>query len=197
MHITWLGQNCFKIEGKNATVVIDPVFGSGLRLSAADVVVLPHEVTEKERGSLEGKTFVIDTPGEFEVKGVFVEGQAVGSSTSTIYRVEVDGVRFGHLNTLARSDEAIEAFLEDVDVLFVPVGGGEALSPAAAVEVVSKIEPRLVIPMHFRDADNAKLEPVEKFCQAMGVKSPDRQKKLSLQKKDLPNEETRLIILEA
>src|SRR3989338_2732137 len=198
MNITWLGQNCFKIEGKQASIIIDPVSGPGLKMpkTSADILVLPRPYPDHELAFLKNDPFVIQTPGEFENKGIFVEGQAFGSKAQIIYRLEVEGVRLGHLDNLDKKDEAAAGFLEDVDVLFVPVGGGAVLSPAEAAEVVSGIEPRLVIPMHYRQAGAPNLQPVEKFCQAMGVKSHERQSKVSITKKDLPNEETRLVILE-
>ena len=199
MTITWLGQNCFKIEGKDAVVLVDPAnTGSGkMPRVQADIVLLPQALAEKDREVLKPDSFVVETPGEFDSKGVFVTGQVFGSKIEVIYRFEVEGVSFGHLNSTARANEEATAFLEGVDVLFVPVGGGHVMGPIEAASVVSEIEPRLVIPMHFREASVSKLEPVEKFCQAMGVKNPERVKKLSLQKKDLPHEETRLVILES
>ena len=113
-----------------------------------------------------------------------------------IYRLEIEGILLGHLGNLGKQDEGVTGFLEEVDVLFVPVGGGEVLGPAEAAEVVSSIEPRLVIPMRYKQTGAANLQPVEKFCQAMAVKFPERQKRVTVTKKDLPNEETRLVILE-
>ncbi|KKU48081.1 hypothetical protein A3H10_03070 [Candidatus Uhrbacteria bacterium RIFCSPLOWO2_12_FULL_46_10] len=199
MTITWLGQNCFKIEGKQVSVLIDPIDGQELKMPkiSADILVLPRPSLGKALSFLKNSPFIIQTPGEFEAKGVFVEGQVFGNRTQTIYRLEIEGVRLGHLGNLEKNDEAATSFLEDVDVLFVPVGGGAVLGPAEAAEVVSAIEPRLVIPMHYRQPGLVSLQPVEKFCQAMGVKSPERLPKVSVTKKDLPNEETRLVILEA
>jgi L-ascorbate metabolism protein UlaG (beta-lactamase superfamily) len=196
MTITWLGQNCFKIDSKQATVLLDPPAGQMPRFSA-DIVVLPRLVPERERGSLKGSPFIIQSPGEFEVRGVFVEGQVFGDQREVTYRLEVEGVRFGHLGRTAKADEAAAAFLEDVDVLFVPVGGGEILGPTEAAAMVSAIEPRLVIPTHYRSAAAPALAPVEKFCQVMGLLTPAAVPKLNLSRKDLPHEETRLVILQA
>ena len=200
MTITWLGQNCFKIEGKQASIVIDPISGAGLKMPKviADILVLPRPWPEKDLTFIKGSSTVIQTPGEFEIKGIFIEGQVFGNKAQIIYRLEMEGMRLGHLGNFEKNnDEAATSFLEDVGILFVPVGGGAVLGPAEAAEAVSSIEPRLVIPMHYRQPGAATLQPVEKFCQAMGVKSPERLKKVSLTKKDLPNEETRLVILEA
>lgn len=198
MNITWLGQNCFKIEGKQASIVIDPIDAAGLKMPkiSPDILIIPRPYLSKELSFLKNNPLVVKTPGEFEVKGVFIEGQTFGHKKQIIYRLEVEGVMLGHLSNLEKKDEAADAFLEDVDVLFVPVGGGQVLGPTEASEVASAIEPRLVIPMHYRQSGDTSLQPVEKFCQAMGIKSPERLKKVSITKKDLPNEETRLVILE-
>lgn len=198
MNITWLGQNCFKIEGKQASIVIDPIDAAGLKMPkiSPDILIIPRPYLSKELSFLKNNPLVVKTPGEFEVKGVFIEGQTFGHKKQIIYRLEVEGVMLGHLSNLEIKDEAADAFLEDVDVLFVPVGGGQVLGPTEASEVASAIEPRLVIPMHYRQSGDTSLQPVEKFCQAMGIKSPERLKKVSITKKDLPNEETRLVILE-
>lgn len=198
MIITWLGQNCFKIESKQACLVIDPVEGPSAKMPkiSADILILPRPVDDTNLSFLKSPAFVIKTPGEFESKGVFVEGQTFNGKEHLIFRFEMEGISFGHLGVSKKMDEGAVNFLEGVDVLFVPVGGGAVLNPDAAANVVSDIEPRLVIPMYFRESSAPKLEPVEKFCQAMGVKKPERVKKLNLAKKDLPNEETRLIIIE-
>jgi L-ascorbate metabolism protein UlaG (beta-lactamase superfamily) len=198
MTITWLGQNCFKIESKSGTLLIDPPRGGGVRLprTQPDILIVPQAVSERELGNLKGDLTVV-SPGEYEAKGIFVAGQAFGATGTLVFRLEVEGVLLGYLGSLAKRDEAAENFLEDVDVLFVPVGGGDVLGPSEASELVSAIEPRLVVPMGFRHPSSPSRQPVEKFCQAMGVKSPERRARLSLSKKDLPHEETSLIILES
>ena len=191
MIITWLGQHCFKIEGRTATVIVDPVTGQSGRAMrhSTDIVVLPTPLSDKERESYKGASLVVDCPGEYESKGLFVECQIAGDKQTLLTRLEVEGMRIGHLGTLTERDEAAENFLEDVDILFVPVGNDGGLGPTIAAAVVSAIEPRIVIPMAYKD--------VQKFCQALGAKPTEPQSKLSINKKDLPNEETRLIILEA
>ncbi len=193
MHLSWLGQNCFKIEGKNATVIIDPLEAKMPKVSA-DILIVPRG--GKDRSFLKGEAFVIETPGEFEAKGIFVRAMSAGDKGELVTRVDVDGVRLGHLGSLKKSDDAVAAFLENVDVLMVPTGGGDVLGPAEAAEVVSSIEPRVVIPMHFKTENDKGLQPVEKFCQAMGMTNGEKHSKISLTPKDLPNEETKLIILE-
>ena len=162
MHISWLGQNCFKIEAKQASVLIDPISGAGFKMpkTSADILLLPRPYPGAELAFLKNDPFVIQTPGEFEIKGIFVEGQTLGLAPQIIYRLEIEGILLGHLGNLGKQDEGVTGFLEEVDVLFVPVGGGEVLGPAEAAEVVSSIEPRLVIPMRYKQTGAANLQPV-------------------------------------
>lgn len=198
MTITWLGQNCFKIEGKNGTVIIDPVDPKAGKMPkvGADLLVLPKPLPEKDRAFLKEPGFVIDTPGEFEVKGIFVRTAPDGEKGELVTRLEIDGLRLGHLGWAKQTSDAVNAFLENVDILFVPTGGGDVLGPAEAAKVVTDVEPRVVIPMHFKTPDASHLQSVEKFCQAVGMKAPEAQAKVSLSPKDLPSEETKLIVLE-
>lgn len=196
MQITWHGQNCFSFEGKSAVVVVDPSAGR-LPRANVDVLVLPRPINEDDVKGLKTTPFVVETPGEFEAKGVFVRGMADGGSGCLMFRFEIDGIHIGHLSSLAKKDQAVETFFDGVDVLCVPTGGDTVLSPTDAAEVVSSIEPRIVIPMHFKTAAEKNLQPVEKFCQAMGMAVVEPQAKLSLQAKDLPHEDTSLVILSA
>ncbi|MFA5954190.1 MAG: MBL fold metallo-hydrolase [Patescibacteria group bacterium] len=200
MTITWLGQNCFKIEGKSATVVVDPFEGSkGNRMPkvAADLLLLLRSYPEKERDFLKDNAFIIETPGEYEVKEVLVEGQASGANRETVFRMVVDGVHIGHLGNQKELDETAAELLEGVDILFVPVGGGEVLSSSEAAAVVNKIEPRIIIPMHFKEESAPKLEPVGTFAKELGQATVEHLKKFVVTKKDLPNDETKLVILDA
>lgn len=199
MTLTWLGQNCIKIEGKNGTVLIDPFDSKTGKMPkvAADVLVLPKGLSEKDRGFLKEPAFTIDTPGEFEVKGIFVRTAAAGEKGTLVTRLEVDGMRIGHLGWLKQTSDEVDAFLENVDVLLVPTGGGDVLGPAEAAKVVTDVEPRVVIPMHFKTPTASGLQSVEKFCQAVGMKVPEALPKISMMPKDLPAEETKLIILES
>ncbi|PJE75939.1 hypothetical protein COV04_02170 [Candidatus Uhrbacteria bacterium CG10_big_fil_rev_8_21_14_0_10_48_11] len=200
MTISWLGQNCFKIEGKNTTVVIDPFEGStGNRMpkTAADLLLLPRPFPVKGRDFLKDDTFTIESPGEYEVKEVLVEGQAAGASKETVFHFVIDGVHCGHLGNQKILDETAAELLEGVDILFVPVGGSEVFSPSEAAEVVNKIEPRVIIPMHFKEPAAPKREPVNSFAKEVGQANVEHLKKFAVTKKDLPNDETKLVVLDA
>jgi len=198
MNITWLGQNCFKLEGKTAAVLTDPFdlkTGQKITKVGADIFVLSKPLSEKDHSALKSDIFVIDTPGEYEVKEVSVDGTTVGPKGNTVFRISMDGIHIGYLGNQLDVSEQTENALDGVDVLLVPVGGGDGLGPREAVDAVNRIEPRIVIPMNYRQPGFNSLEPVEKFCLELGSK-PDNVKKLNITKKDLPADETKLVILE-
>ncbi len=215
MNITWYGFSCFRIEEKTsageASLVTDP-YGpeDGKKLPrslAADIVTVSHD--HSRHNNLEavgGNPFVISGPGEYEIKDLFVtgvptfhdkvEGQEKGRNT--MYYIVVDDVHIVHLGDLNHALEAqhLEEF-HNIDVLMVPIGGGDSLDAKRAAEVVRQLEPRIVIPMHYKSGGvGAKLDGVEPFLKAMGVAKPETQNKLKLAKKDLPQEEMKVVILE-
>jgi L-ascorbate metabolism protein UlaG (beta-lactamase superfamily) len=149
---------------------------------------------------------VICGPGEYEIKGIFIQGirtrrrhsTAGASPHTTIYLAEVDGVLVCHLGDLDHvpSAEEVEA-LGKVDVLLVPVGGGGALNAVQAAEVISLIEPRLVVPMRYRmDGVATALEPLERFRREMGLDQVRVEPKLSVTPNSL-SDEPQVIALEA
>ncbi len=185
MIINWLGLTSFKIQGEKSILVIDPFDNSyGLkspRLSA-DIVAISeteneHLSAENVKGtSADSEPFIITTPGEYEVKNIFVSGLGAFKNDKRriiIYRFEIDGVSLGHLGTIDRAlvNGEIEK-MEGVDILFVPVGGGNAASAKQATEIISQLEPRIVIPTNYSISGlktKTKLETVDAFCKEIGV----------------------------
>jgi len=209
MYITWLGQACFKIQSKEVTIVTDPYENkTGLKLPRlnCDIVTVSHDhYDHNDTKSLPGTPFVINTPGEYEIKGAFIwglpswhdekEGAERGDNIIFIYKFEE--LRLAHLGDLGTklNDEQLEK-LKGVDVLMIPVGGIYTLDAVKAAEVVNQIEPRIVIPMHYKIPGlKIKLDPVDKFCSEMGVKSYEPEEKLRLTKKDLPADDLKLVVL--
>ncbi len=213
MIITWLGHSCFKIQTPQATIVIDP-YGNdiGIRFPrvTADFVLVTHDHGDHSNVSGVGGTpYVAMGPGEYEVRGVFahgisayhdgVEGKERGRIT--MFRVEAEGMTLAHLGDLGQpklTDEQFEQ-LSGVDILFIPVGGVYTIDAKAAVDIITQLEPRLVIPMHYKipglDAKRFPIDGVEKFIKQMGVTTNGHEEKLKISKKDLPQEETKVIIL--
>jgi len=166
MIISWFGQSCFKIQGEKSTLVTDPFdksFGLKVPRLAADVVTTSHDHkdhnnTKVVRGIAENQPFIIDGPGEYEVKNIFIygvkayhdnkEGQERGENI--IYRIGIDGISIAHLGDLghALKNGQIER-LEGVDILMIPVGGIYTIDAKKETEVISQIEPRIEIPIHY------------------------------------------------
>lgn len=199
MTLTWLGQNCFKIEGKSGSLILAPFENTKTQRmprGGADAFLFLRPIANKEAASVAGDAFVVDTPGEYEIKKLLIEGRASGEKGETVFRIVADGVHIGYLGGQATLDETAADLLEGVDVLLVPVGGGEVLDANAAGDVVNKIEPRIVVPMATREMLGGAQMSVEQFCKAMGKTKPDQVKKLTLLRKDLPADETTLVLLD-
>jgi L-ascorbate metabolism protein UlaG (beta-lactamase superfamily) len=210
MQISWLGQSCFKIQSKDTTIITDP-YGESIgrklppRLNA-DIVTVSHQHEDHNNTTaLSGTPFIIDTPGEYEIKGVFIQGipaahddkNGAERGTSTIYLFNFEEIKLAHLGDLGAvlTDEQLEK-LEGVDILLVPVGGVYTIDGKQAAEVVNQIEPRIVIPMHYAIPGlKYKLHSIDKFCDEMGVKTNGAEEKFRISKKELPVEETKVIIL--
>lgn len=212
MYITWLGHSCFKIQDKIGpdaiTVVTDP-FGKSVGLKTpsceADIVTMSHDHDDHNNiDGVRGTPFVIDTAGEYEVKGVGIEGVTVyhdekagdDRGRNIIFRIDMDGISIVHLGDLGHLLDAKQTEkLAGTDILLIPVGGKYTIDAKKAVEVVSQIEPRIIIPMHYRsEGSKIDIDGVDKFIKEIGV-APRNEDKLKISKKDLPQEGTELVIL--
>jgi len=203
MDITWLGHSCFRIKGSHATVITDPyppTLGYSLGKPIAHIVTVSHQhenhaYVQGVQG-IGGKPRPITGPGEYEIKDVLIIGVAafhdaekgVKRGKNTVYLIEIDEVSVCHLGDLGHvlTAEQVEE-IDNVDVLLLPVGGMTTINAPMAAEVVRQLEPKVVIPMHYKtEAISWELEPVEKFLKEMGVKPPEPQPKLSLTRASLP-----------
>ena len=211
MEITWYGHSCFRLTERGlATVATDPydpdVTGYPPIKFRADIVTVSHEAPGHNNvAAVKGRRHVITGPGEFEIGGVFITGvrtNGKGKRTAegprnTLYVFDYNGVAIAHLGDLRRvpSQTEVEA-LGHVDVALVPVGGGGGLNAAKAAEVVSLLEPGIVIPMHYKTpASRINLAPVSKFLKEMGVGKMETQASLKITKSGIPGE-TRVEVLD-
>ena len=209
MDITWHGHACFRLFQRGASVVTDPYensIGYELPRLRADIVSLSHDHPgHRNAGPVRNKKLIITGPGEYEVRDVFITGIATfhdgkkgnARGRNTVYLYDFDGLKICHLGDLGHvPSQAQVEVLNSVDVLLIPVGGVSTINAAQAAEVVSLMEPSLVIPMHYGMRSLAfKLDPVSKFLKAMGLDKVAPQETLSVTKINLP-EETQVVLLE-
>jgi L-ascorbate metabolism protein UlaG (beta-lactamase superfamily) len=202
MEIDWFGLSCFRIRAREATLVADPYEKSiGLRFPRprADIVTISHNHSGHDYADgVPGEPKVIAGPGEYEISNVFVTGVQTfhdkrggrDRGKNTAYAISAEGLNICHLGDIGHVPNQAQAdAIGDVDILLLPVGGGNALNASDAAEVVSLFEPMIVIPMHYRVPDlTVKLDTVDKFIKEMGVKAPDPVQSLNVKKESLPKE---------
>ncbi len=209
MEIIWLGHSCFRLRGRDVTIVTDPFDRSSgyvMGKVGADVVTVSHTAPDHSNvRAIAGAPKVVDGPGEYEIAGVFItgvatqreSGEGAGRARNTAYLMEMDDLTVCHLGDLGHilTPEQVEQ-MNNADILLIPVGGNNTINAAQAAEVISLIEPKIVIPMHFKtEAVQLEIDPVEKFAREMGVKSLQPQPKLVVTRSTLPDEQ-QIVVLE-
>lgn len=209
MEITWYGRACFRLKGRDATVICDPcppTTGFVAGRHEVDLLTISHAHADHNYTRSISAGMTLTRPGEYEFHdllvtavGAFHDGVRGGErGENTIFAVEIDGVHVCHLGDLGHllTDESLSE-LGPVDVLLVPAGGQFTISPAEAAEVVAQVNPKLVIPMHFAtDGASTDLLGPEKFLHEMAVTEPLRQPKAVVTGSSLPDE-TQVVLLEA
>lgn len=212
MIITWHGQSCFRLQDKigpdGLSLVTDP-FDKSLGLKVpnfeADIVTVSHQHHDHNNVSaLRGQPFVIDGPGEYDRRGVLIEGvdsyhdarSGQDRGLNTIFRIEMEDISITHLGDLGHTLDNFQLErLAGTDILLIPVGGKYTIDARQAVEVIAQIEPRLIIPMHYKVKGlNLDIDGVDKFIKELGLE-PSYEDKLKIARKDLPQEDMELIIL--
>jgi L-ascorbate metabolism protein UlaG (beta-lactamase superfamily) len=211
MEITWYGHSCFRLAERNfATVVTDPFDNKTVGYDAlklkAEIVTVSHDAPgHNNTNAVKGTTNVITGAGEYEIGGVFITAvqtdgpgkKSKDKNRNTLYVFDYDGITVAHLGDLQQvpSQGEVEA-LGTVNVALIPVGGGSSLNAAKAAEVVSLLEPNLVIPMHYSTpATKLDLDSLNKFIKEMGLSKLESQPSLRVSRSSLP-EETHVIVLD-
>ena len=200
MEISWLGHSCFKIRGRQATVMTDPYppdLGYSLGKPTAHIVTVSHQHPGHSYvQGISGEPRLVTGPGEYEISGVLITGIATfhdrergqKRGKNTVYLIEVDEVSVCHLGDLGHvlTAEQVEE-IGTVDVLLLPVGGVSTINAPVAAEVVRQLEPKAVVPMHYKtEALSWELESMDRFLKEIGVKEISPQPKLSLTRSSLP-----------
>jgi L-ascorbate metabolism protein UlaG (beta-lactamase superfamily) len=215
MEITWYGHSCFRLTERGyATVVTDPYNNKAIGYDTlklkGDIVTVSHDAPgHNNTDAVKGTSHLINGAGEFEIGGVFItgvstDGAAAGkkkgrdaSARNTVYVFDYDGITVAHLGDLQQvpTQSEIES-LGTINVALVPVGGGGGLNAAKAAEVISLIEPNIVVPMHYATpAVKVSLDSLNKFVKEMGLSKPEAQASLKVTRSGLPDE-TRVVVLE-
>jgi len=209
MDISWLGHSCFRIKGSGGTVITDPyspALGYSLGKPTANIVTVSHQhIGHSYVQGVDGEPKAITGPGEYEISGILILGTFTshdrdgGSKRgrNTVYLIEVDEVSVCHLGDLGHvlTGGQVEE-IGNVDVLLLPVGGVSTIDAPMAAEVVRQLEPKVVVPMHYKTPSLLwELEPVERFLKEIGAKEINAQPKLSLTNSSLP-ETTQVFLLD-
>jgi L-ascorbate metabolism protein UlaG (beta-lactamase superfamily) len=207
MEISWLGHSCFQLLGKNVTLITDP-FSPQLehslgKINAPIVTISHNHPGHNFAGGVDGDPRIVRGPGEYEISDVLItgvasyhdnkHGQELGRNT--IYVIHMDDLIVCHLGDLGHilQEEQLEE-VADADVLLIPIGGQHTINATQAAEVISQVEPHIVIPMHYSPSIGDVPNPLDKFCREMGIEALNPQPKLSITHSALPAE-TQVVIL--
>ncbi len=209
MEITWYGRACFRLKGREASVITDPCppstgFVAGKH--EVDLLTISHSHPDHSYTRSITAGLTLTRPGEYEHRNLLVTGvrtfhdgeRGKQRGENVVFAVEIDGVHICHLGDLGHllTEEEL-AELGPIDVLLVPAGGNFTISPAEAAEVVAQVSPKIVIPMHFAtDGASADLMGPERFLHELAVNEPIRQPKAVVHLSTLP-EESQVVLLEA
>jgi L-ascorbate metabolism protein UlaG (beta-lactamase superfamily) len=214
MKITWYGHSCFKLmvkskNGDRITIITDPFtkdYGLTPPRGGADIVLVSHDHNDHNNvKAISGEPFVIDSPGEYDVKGVFIRGifsyhdnsQGKERGTNTIYVIETEDMKICHLGDLGEKELSNEQLdkIGDIDILMIPVGGIYTIDGSEAVKIINQIEPKVVIPMHYKIPKlTLKLNSVDKFLEEIGGQK-ETLEEFSIQKKDLIEQEMKVVVM--
>ncbi|HPN96873.1 MAG TPA: MBL fold metallo-hydrolase [Candidatus Moranbacteria bacterium] len=216
MNIQYYGHSCFKITTKPAgrgqeeiVIFIDPFSKEiGIRppQGQADLVLVSHQHHDHNNvEAIKGDPFVLDIPGEYSIKGVNIIGiksyhdkkEGKERGTNTIYVLESEDMRICHLGDLGTnlSEKQLEE-INGIDILMVPIGGKFTIDGDEAAEIVRKIEPSIVIPMHYKmKGSNLDADDEKKFCSEIGSCPKDRISKINIKKKELEGKNMEVIMM--
>jgi len=199
MILYYLGHSCFKLKGRETVVITDPydksVFGKLMPKTKADIVTVSHSHHDHcAVDRVDGSPFIINGPGEYEIKGVDIMGIASTHGPergkNTIYIYTIDDLKFCHLGDLGEKlNDRQRETLDGIDVLMIPVGGIYTLNAKEAAFVTNQLEPKVVIPMHYKTRNlSFNLDPVEKFLEEIGKEEIKPVDKLVVTPSSLPEE---------
>lgn len=210
MEIKWLGHSFFYLTSKGIKIAIDPFspeIGFKPKKVKADILLISHPHYDHNfKEAILGDYFLVDSPGEYEIKGIFIEGidsfhdekKGRERGRNIIFKLEIEGFTICHFGDFGQKELEREQKekLENLDVLMIPVGGHFTISEKEAVQIVRELEPKIVIPMHyFLPGLKIKLNKVERFLDLMGAKEIKPQESFKLKKGEKLPEKIKVLLL--
>ena len=216
MRIIWHGHSCFSIKTKSLlneeiNIVIDPFDEkkTGIKLPKlkADTVLSSHDHYDHNNiKAVAGDPFIIKNPGEFEIKNIFIQGipsfhdkkNGAERGENIIFYLESEKIHIAHLGDLGHLlDEKQLSKLSKVDILMIPIGGKYTINYSEAIEIISQLEPKIIIPMHYKIPGlKIDIDTVDKFAKEMGADLNKKTAKLKIVKKNLPTDRSEAIIMD-
>ncbi len=216
MDIKYIGHSSFVIKSKSAQVVTDPfdpkMVGLKFPKQEADIVTISHHHPDHDYlAGVGGSPLVIDWPGDYEKMGVRITGfksfhdkkKGADRGENILYKFETEEMSILHCGDLGLvPDDSFVQELGDINVLLVPVGGFYTIDPTDAVEFIKKLEPNMVVPMHYRSPAHevkafAQLATLEDFLKKMGITPEEPMPKLSIKKENIMEDEMKVVVLKA
>jgi L-ascorbate metabolism protein UlaG (beta-lactamase superfamily) len=214
VELTWLGHACFRIRGRDVTILTDPYEGADWGYppltTSADVVTVsnshPHHAGLSGITGVSRQPRVLRGPGEYELGGALIWGvrtthksNGAEALKNTVFIIQLEELTVCHLGDLASAPLTTEELtrIKDSDVLLVPVGGYCTINAAQAAEVVSQVEPKLIVPMHYATDEtrgHVPLEEIQKFCRELGATEVAPRARLNVTAASLPSEPTVVIM---
>jgi L-ascorbate metabolism protein UlaG (beta-lactamase superfamily) len=209
--LSWLGHACFRLRGREVTILTDPYESDGwgyppLATSANVVTVSNEHPHHAGLSGVEGQPHVLRGPGEYEIGGVLIWGIRTSrpkdsqvALKNTAFVIQIEELTVCHLGDLASAPLTPEELtqIKDADVLLVPVGGHCTINASQAAGVVSQIEPKLIVPMHYATDETRgrlELDEVDRFCKELGATEVAPRPRISITPTSLPSEPTVMLL---
>lgn len=204
MTINWYGEGCFRIQFKEAAVLTDPIDSatSGLKPTRVKTEITLKTLTglPLEKDQKESDSFLIQTAGEYEIKNIFIKGKALTEESGekflkTIYLIEAEGLKILNLGHLSNPLDSKLFADEEIDILIIPAGGEPFLSVKDVAKVINQLEPKIVIPSFYKVAGlKRKAGELKDLLKEFGA-TAEPVEKLNIRKKDLIEEEMKIVAL--
>lgn len=207
MEIVWHGHSFFRIRAREATIVFDPHDGSKAGRVQADLALISHDHPgHNYLEAVTGTSRVLTRPGEYEIRGVSIVGvQAAHDAEggrkrgrNIAWMVHVEDISVCHLGDLGHPLTPDQAqAIGTIDILLVPVGGHNTINASQAAEIVTTLEPRVVIPMHFAQPGyESALATVDGFLREQGARGLEPQPRYAVSSRSALPPETQVLLLE-